>query len=39
MDIRNMDWEVEEISTEEFEKLSAELLAGCGFFCGGHKKD
>lgn len=29
-------WELEEISTEEFETFANELLAWCGFNCGGN---
>lgn len=34
-----LNWEAEEMDIEELEKLSAELLAWCGFACGGHKPD
>ena len=34
---RNVEsWELEEISTEEFETLANELLAWCGICCGGN---
>ena len=33
------DWIYEELTSEEMEILSEELLAACGLGCGGHNAD